>query len=234
MIHPIAPDLWQVETDLLMPGRLHMPCRMTIVRLEDSSLLLLSPVRMDDKEAAAIAAIGPVSWIVAPNRMHHLWLGETRMRFPEAKLAGPPGLADKRPDLHFDYVIQDGHGPWSPALEHVLIKGAPQVAEVVFYHRPSGTVLATDLVMNIRRARTAISPMVYRLAGTWGKLAQSRTWRLATRDRQLAAGSVERILEWQIHRVVPAHGDVVEKDAAATLAAALRWMRSPRAATGVH
>jgi hypothetical protein len=58
-----------------------------------------------------------------------------------------------------------------------------------------------------------------------GRLAQSRVWRLATKDRDRAAAAALRILRWPIRRIAFAHGAACDgPDARPLLAHALRRM----------
>jgi hypothetical protein len=198
---------------------------MTIVRLDDG-LWLHSPVRIDDAMANSITALGPVAHIVAPNLFHHLNIGPAIERFPNAKVHAPKGLRAKRPDLRIDFDLQPGSNRW-PGLEAIEIDGAPELDEFVFMHRPSATLIVTDLVFNIHDAKGLMLPLVLRMVGAWRRLAQSKIWRRYTKDRSAAAASVRTVLEHDVRRVIPAHGDVLEAtDAREQLATALTWMRA--------
>jgi hypothetical protein len=131
----------------------------------------------------------------------------------------------KRKDLAIDTVLgARARSPWGE-IEMRVVEGAPSVNEVVFFHRPSATLLVTDLVFNIVRPATWQTRMLLRLTGTCGHLAQSRAWRfLFTKDPARAAESAAAILDWPFERLAPAHGDVVTGDAHAALARALRPM----------
>ena len=61
-----------------------------------------------------------------------------------------PGVEAKRPDLEIRAVL--GESPlagWSDVLDQTLVAGFPMTNEVVFFHRPSRTLIASDLVFNI-------------------------------------------------------------------------------------
>ena len=202
-----------------------MPARMTIVRL-DEGLWLHSPLPLDESMAASITALGPVAHIVAPNCFHHLNIGPASERFPKAKVHAPHGLRAKRPDLRIDHDLQSGPNRW-PTLDAVRIAGAPELDEFVFIHHPSATLIVTDLVFNIHEAKGMMLPLVLRMVGAWKRLNQSRIWRRYTKDRAAAATSVKAVLDHELRRVIPAHGDVLEAaDARDQLATALTWMRS--------
>src|SRR5690242_12829448 len=93
-------DLWVAARPLkLIVG--DVGCRMTVIRLPSGGLLLHSPVALDPPTRQAIDALGPVRWIVGPSKVHHIFLGEYASAYPDARLVGAPGLAEKRRDLAF-------------------------------------------------------------------------------------------------------------------------------------
>jgi hypothetical protein len=80
----LAADLWTVEHDQTLPGRFHMPTRMTVVRLHDHALWLHSPIPIGDSLADELEALGEVQYLVAPNRLHHLYLPRAQARYRES------------------------------------------------------------------------------------------------------------------------------------------------------
>lgn len=225
-LRPIATDLWTLDADLRLPGGFTLPVRTTVVRLPDGGLWIHSPVRLSDADAQAIEALGPVRHLVAPSLLHHLFLGEAAARWPDATTWGAPGLARKRPDLRIDHTLTDGAPPWGDALDAVHVAGAPGIAETVFLHRPTRSLICTDLVFHVRTTASWLTPWVLRLTGTWGRLAQSRAWWFAIRDRAAAAAAADRLLAWDFDRVIMAHGEVIDTDAKTRLTRALAWMRA--------
>jgi hypothetical protein len=226
MDHPaltrVFDDVWQLEgAPLRMPGGARLPIRSTVVRLPDRSLVLYSPVKLADADAAAIDALGEVAHLVAPNRFHHLFLGAAAARWPRATVHGAPGLAAKRADLTFHRELgRDVEPAWQGALEVEAIAGVPRMSEVVIHHGPSGALICCDLVFHIGRPANFASRMAFGMMGVGGeRLAQSRVWRLLRNDRAAARRSIERVLSWPIQGVVPTHGAAyVAPDAAVVLA----------------
>jgi hypothetical protein len=205
----VAPDVWQVRAPAMkMPGGFRMPIASTLLRLPDRSLLLYSPVPLDEAARAAIAGLGEVAHIVAPSLWHHLHVEAAVEHFPRATLHGAPGLAAKRADLTFQRELPVTDPAWGDALDAVVIGGAPKLNETVLFHRPTGTLVCADLVFNIPRSTNLMSRLVFAMTGVGGgKLAQSRVWRLAVKDRAAVRSSIDRILGWNIERISPVHGD---------------------------
>lgn len=223
MLRTLDRDLWCLDADLRLQAGFHLPIRMTVVRLADGGLWLHSPVAIDDAAAAAIDALGPVGHIVAPSLMHHLFARPARERWPAAQLHAPASLAAKRAKLTIDSALAED-SRW-PEIAIVQIVGAPKIDESVFVHRPSGTLIVTDLLFNVHEVEGLLSPLILRMVGAWKRLAQSRIWRVSVEDRAAAKASIERLLALEFSRLVPAHGQVLEgADTHERVRAALHWL----------
>lgn len=211
----VGTDLWQLEGPAIrMPGGVMMPLASAVVRLADRSLLLYSPIRIDDAQAKEIEAQGEVAHIVAPNLLHHLHLEHACERWPRAILHGAPGLAAKRHDLRFDHELVSGR--LDANLDVEVIGGAPKANEVVMFHRPSGTLVCADFLFNVTRPANLRTRLVLAFMGVGGgELKQSRLWRMLAKDRAAVRASIDRVLAWPIRIVLPVHGEPVAIDAAA-------------------
>jgi hypothetical protein len=220
MLIQIAPNLWHMVRGFKAAG-MPVSSRMTVVRLKDGRLWLHSPVRPDEALADALRSLGTVAWIVAPNRMHHLFAGHIQRMFPDAALYGAPGLAAKRPDLAGLIELGDAIPPeWAADLDQVCIRGVPMVNEVAWFHRASGTLIMTDVLQCWCGDLPWPAAMYGRLTGVLGHLDVPRTVRLVTRDKALVAASARHILQWPFTRVITAHNSIVEQDAHALVARA--------------
>ncbi len=222
-LRPIADELWEATDDIRLPGGVWFPVRMTIIRSQ-GELTLWSPIAIDDALAEELAALGPVTNLVAPNCFHHLYLEDARERYPEATLLGAPGLAAKRSDIAFDgELMAETRG----GLELIATEGVPKMNEVVALHRPTGTLIVTDLVFHVLKARGLMSWFTFRVvAGTLGRCGQSRLLRWWTADREAFAASLESILARDFDRLVMAHGEVIESGGHAALSEATARARS--------
>ncbi|MGC4086368.1 MAG: hypothetical protein QM756_00445 [Polyangiaceae bacterium] len=217
--------------ELKLPGRFYFPARMTALPLGDGSLALLSPGPIDEPIAQQLAALGPVRWLIAPNLLHHLYLGAATERYPEARVLAPRALAKKRPDLRIDAALEDGlPSPLRDWLAALKFEGAPGLDEFVFHHPASRTLVVTDLVFNVREPKGFMANLVLWLVGCHGRLAQSRAVRVMVKDRAAASASAERIASLSFDTLVMAHGEIVHEEAQRVLARALGWLLPQRQA----
>lgn len=216
-------DVWVAEQPLRFGG-FEVGTRMTVIRLPGDRLFIHSPIRLDGARAE-LERIGRPRYVVAPNRLHHLFAAEYCTAYPEVELFVAPTLDKKRPDLRIAGVLGDGApSGWADQIDQAVIRGYPTLNEVVFFHRASRTLLVSDLVFNIG----ADSPLLTRF-GTWliggyGRFGPTFLERLFIRDRRAARASLERILTWDFDRVVLAHGNVLESGGAEELRRGYAWL----------
>jgi hypothetical protein len=223
---PVGPDVWQAASEIRQPGGVRMPLNMTVIRLPDG-LVLVSPVAIDAALADEIRALGEVCEIVSPSCLHHLHLGAASAQWREARVLAPPGLTRKRPDLRIDGELPaETPARWRDLVEVLVVRGAPRLGETVLFHRPSGTLICSDLVFHVTHPANARTRFVLWLGGTnGGRLAQSRAWRWFTQAGTATRDDARTILSWPIRRIALAHGDAISTpDARALLARALAPM----------
>ncbi|MFW7381266.1 MAG: DUF4336 domain-containing protein [Oligoflexus sp.] len=209
ILRELKPGVWVAEGEVRMPGAVTLPTRMTVLRLKDGNLLVHSPIKIQEDLAQAVAEKGAVRFLLAPNAFHHIFLKSWQRRFPDALTFGPQALQKKRPDLHFDrYLDLDSDNPWGEDIVMEVVGGIPKVQEVVVYHRPSQTLVLSDLVFNIRNAHGRLK-WILKIMGTYHKLSMSRLIRLLIKDDVAFSRSLSRILELPFNLVIMAHGNIL-------------------------
>ncbi|EYF03932.1 DUF4336 domain-containing protein [Chondromyces apiculatus] len=209
---PFGTGLWIIAAPLKMLG-MHLGTRMTVVRLQDGSVLLHSPIVIDDALAQEIDAIGPVRHIVAPNVFHHLYVAPAAARWPEARVYIAPGLTKKRPDLRPATLFTDSADlPFAGELEPLTIRGS-MMDETVLLHRASKTLVSVDVVENFHATDHLPTRIYLQLSGVWKKPGWGRFMRFVYRDRKAARESIDRILRWDFDRLALAHGEPIETSA---------------------
>lgn len=219
---PEPQQLLTVDFSQRLPGGMQFPARMTALVLRPGKLALISPVPIDDDLARKLAELGEVEFLIAPNLLHHLYLGDAAKRYPGARVLAPAGLRSKRPDLVIHGTLGGDTPELSPWVDVIHVQGAPSADEFVFFHRATETLVVTDLVFNIEEPRGWMANLLLLLGGCHGRLAASRAWMFMVKDRELARRSIERILALPVRTLVVAHGTVVKERARERLAAALQ------------
>jgi hypothetical protein len=211
-------DIWTATQPLRAFG-IEVGSRMTVIRLSDHSLVLISPIALDETLVDEIRSFGPVSHIVAPNLFHHLFLDVAKQYFPDARLLGVPGLPEKRPDLSFDQLL-DCSGHLENTLAYLPFRsfqawrpnGTQIYNEVIFCHYPSRSLIITDIAANLKSTAPLMTRLTAKILGSYDQLCPSRLERWGTQDKADVEASVRKILEWSFDRVIPGHGEIVESN----------------------
>ena len=223
-----GPGVWVGEGPVVPFFRFPYPTRMVVMRLADGGLFVWSPIALSAELKAAVDGLGDVRFLVSPNMLHHLFLGEWKAAYPQAELYASPGLRKKRQDLAFDADLSDAPDPaWAADIDQVMVKGSPWLTEVVFFHRASRTAIFTDLIENFapgwfkgwKGLAARLDGIVQPSPGAPRELRWSFLFR-----RAQARACMNRILAWPIEKVVMAHGDIVTADGAAFVRKAFGWL----------
>ena len=230
---PVAPDVWIVdgpEIGFRLAGlTLPFPTRATLVRLPDGGLWVHSPTEPSAALFEAVRGLGPVRFLIAPNSIHYWWIADWKAAFPQAQVFAVPGLA--RTAKRATPVDHDlGETPpsaWGGVFDQVLLQG-DVLTEADFFHRPSRTLILTDLIENFERDRVRgwFARLLMRLGGVLdpdGKAPLDMQLGLL-RQRAAVRAAARRMIDWAPERVILAHGRWYEKDAVAELRRAFRWV----------
>src|SRR5688500_17790750 len=149
-MQPIGTNIWHVPgRPLRMPGGVWMPLASTVIRLPDRSLVVYSPVEFDDDAAAALGEVGDVGHLIVPSRLHHMFAASAATRWPRAQVYAAPALRSAQ--LRVDHDLSQPVAAWQAVLDVARVGGAPRIDEHVAFHRPSGTLICSDLLFHITR-----------------------------------------------------------------------------------
>lgn len=191
--------------------------RMTVLALE-GGLLLHSPI---DLPPEALTPLGSPRWVLAPNLLHHLHVGPWAEAGLEVWTAS--GLDAKRPDLPIAGVADAANHPFGDEIALYALTSLPLTQEVVLLHRPSRTLVTTDLVFHFTASAPWSTRAVMRLLGGHPGCRTTLVERLAM-DRKAARVDIEHLLSWGFDRLVMAHGVVIETGGREALKQAFAWL----------
>ena len=211
MLREISPGrLWVAETPLRFFG-LEVGTRMSVVRLSDGGLWLHSPIELADDLRQELDRLGPVRFVVCPNRMHHQFVEPYFSAYPEARVFAAPGLPQKRPEPPFHGVLGDGPEPgWAEDLDQLLFRGERQLREVVFFDPESRSLILTDLLQSAHPESPPLTRLAHRLYRTYENPGPPLPVRLGFVNKAAARASLGRVRSWDFDRIVLAHGHLIE------------------------
>ena len=229
----VTEDVWIVDGPEIRFGmpwpKIPFPTRMTIVRLDGGDLFVHSPTPLTEELRAQIAALGSVRHIVGPNRIHYWWIPDWHRAYPDADVWLAPRIREQAGE-HIDFPgreLESREGyPWDEAFDTLPVPGS-FMTEVEFFHRPSRTLVLTDLIENFEPRKLGWPwRWLARAGGVTdpdGKMPLDMRWTFSKHKPQLKA-AVEKMIEWDPLRVILAHGRWYDRNGAAELRRAFRWV----------
>lgn len=191
-----------------MQPRYPYTIRAVVIRLDDGSLFILSPIQLNPDIRADIDALGVVRYLVSPNHLHHLYLGDWGRAYPDAKLYASPRLASKRQDLTFYKTLstETPEPDWAGQIDQCIFgSGNGWFDEIVFFHCASRTVVFTDMVMDFD---PAIFSSISRVTTRWNQMYRHtpRGAQLAhIFDRAFLRDSLKTVHDWKPEYAIVAH-----------------------------
>jgi hypothetical protein len=224
---PFGPEIWTVEGPVVSFYGFPYPTRSVVIRLAGGNLFIWSPIALTPEFRTNVEALGNPTYLISPNSIHHLFLGDWKRAYPQARLYASPNLAKKRRDLTFDAVLGDTPEPgWAAEIDQVEMAGSFFLTEIVFFHRTSHTAIFADLIENFPLGWfTGWRGWLARLDGiTEADPGAPREWRASFWNRRRARSALNRILDWRAEQAIVAHGTMVRNDATAFIQKAFRWL----------
>lgn len=220
----VSNHVWIAEQPLKVLG-MQFGARMTVLKLKSGDLVVVSPIRMSDSVMFEIDQLGPVKYVIAPCPFHHIYLKSFLQSFPKADLYGPATLVSKRADLHFQLIQNDEESyPWSAEIKHTVVRLSPTLSEVVFFHEPSQTMIATDLLFNLVGPFRGLEKLFAWVFGLDKGLTVSRISKWMLKDRPSLREAVSLFQKWQPERLIVAHGEIILKGANQSIQKAFSWL----------
>lgn len=227
----VADGVWIVDAAPIHAGGIPLPLRMTVLRLSGGELLLHSPVPYHPGLQRAVESLGRIGHLVAPSIGHWLFLKDWQAACPNAITWAVPGLEDRsqvrRSGLAIDAELSDRPPRvWANEIDQVLVAG-PVFKEICLFHRPSRTLLLTDLIINLEGDLLPVfARPLARLLGIVAPEGRAPLYlrlllRLNHRDTVRAA---QRLVAFNPERVIFAHGQWFDRDAAGELRRSLAWI----------
>jgi Domain of unknown function (DUF4336) len=217
MLKEIDKDIWVAEAPFKYFG-LSVGTRMTVIRLENRELAVISPIQVDNAISQQLDKLGTVSHIIAPNRYHYLFASDFKALYPKAIFWATSGMEAKKPELPIDRQIDSKIYDFPRDLDCVLFdgfktlgfNGIDLVNEWVFFHQKSRTLILTDIAFHFDDSFPLITQFAARVIGGYKSLSPSLLEKVATTEKAKIKLAVQKILAWDFERVIMAHGSMIE------------------------
>jgi len=202
--------------------------RMTIVRLKDGKLWIHSPGKIIEEMIDEIKSLGQVSYLVSPNKIHHLFMSDWISFFPDAISYSSPGLREKRKDISFDKNLSDEpEQEWKMEIDQVIFKGSCVMEEVVFFHKDSKVLILTDLIENFHpNYFSGYKKIIAKLTGIVSPNGKAPLdWRVSfIFGKSEAKESLAKIINWKPEKIIISHGECIYSNATEFLLKSFEWV----------
>jgi len=228
-LHQVANEIWIYDGGQVNFYGFLFPTRTTVVRLKNKDLWVHSPGKINETLRKNLFKLGTVKYLVSPNKLHHLFLSQWIEAYPEAIKYSAPGLKKKRADIEFNVELTAvSEKEWKTEIDQTIFLGSPAMAEVVFYHRLSKTLVLADLIQNFHSNTLNWWQIILaRFAGILhpdGKMPID--WRLSFwfGNKKQAIRSLKTILLWSPENIILSHGECIFGGGTGFLRTSFAWL----------
>jgi len=174
-----------------------------------------------------------VKFIVGPDQGHHLYLGEFRKAYPDAKLIAVEEAIQKHQgeDIKFDGSwgkdAPDTKYGFEDDIKWCFFPGS-MTKEVAFFHKNSKSLVEADLLFNLppREQYSKSNKLTFSLLiksfNPWSYVHKQAVWSAGS-NKEAMKRDVKTVAGWDFERIIPCHGDVIEKDGNKAWREAYKW-----------
>lgn len=215
-----------------------------------SPVALTPEVKAKVAEKAGATPSGQLKYIIAPDAEHHIFLSPWANEYTSAEVIGMQGLPERREKdeatrgLRFRHVFTPGNKrdmriseEFDAEFEYEYVH-AHQNKELVFLHKPTRTLIEADLIFNLpateqfsRTGESATSGILSRFFAAVMHTRGDMLWQRrllwygpGASDRKAFAESARKMRSWgAFDRIIPCHGDVIERGGSEILEKATAW-----------
>jgi len=218
VIREVAKDVWIFSRPFARFGLIPVGGRSTAIRLTGGGVWVLASTPLDDETKAKLDELGQVKYIVNPDIVHHLFLPEFKKAYPEAKLLGVEETLHRSVDktLKFDGVW--GKDPpdttygFEDDIQSCFFSGYKN-KDVAFFHPKTKTLVQADLLLNLpayeQYSKSKVPVFGNLKPSSW---AHQQIVGSLGMDKVAMKRDATTVANWDFERIIPCHGDVIEKN----------------------
>jgi hypothetical protein len=213
-------NLWWLQGSIKV---VPLPRCMTVVRLRNGDVLVHNAIAVDDETLEHLESLGPLRWVVAPNRYHRMDVAGFKARYPQAHVVCPRGATRwvaERTRVDMDYERADEQLRDDPTISLHHLAGVGSTEGVISVRSEAGlTLVFNDTLFNLE-AGPGLFWLIYgRLLRHAGRpqVPNAFGWVLLE-DKAVLTAHLHELAETSgLRRLIPGHGRPIDEDAKATL-----------------
>lgn len=225
-LEQLADNLWRVEGAL--PG-MSLRRTMTVVRRLDGSLLLHSPIALDETQRQRLESLGTPGVVIVPNAGHRLDAPAYKARYPHILTFCPRGGRQKVAEaVQVDGTYDDYADDGVVRFEH--LDGVAEAEGAMIVRSADGvSIVLNDVVMNMDRKKDFLGFFFTTLLGSAPGPRVSRLVRLVyVKDQPALRRHLLRLADTpSLVRLIVSHEKVASgPQAAAALREAATYLKT--------
>ncbi|TCD67124.1 hypothetical protein EIP91_000464 [Steccherinum ochraceum] len=172
--------------------------RSTAIKMKSGDVWVLASTPLNDVTKSKLAELGPVKWIIGADAVHYLYLGEFKKEYPDAKvIAVEAAKASMKDGPAFD-------GAWGADPPETKYGFESDVQHCYFSGFKNKDYSKTGSSGSIPFLSSFVNPT------SWAQ--KHLSWSLGV-DKEAMKRDVKTTMGWDFERIIPCHGDVIEKNA---------------------
>jgi hypothetical protein len=212
-VREVAPGILTIVGQIPMPLG-NFPRRMTVVAIDRNRSAIFSPMPLRENSMMAIEALGAPAYLIAPSGGHRLDLRPFHARYPKAKIVTAPRSKPRVEEAVRPAQTRAALGRHARLEPLAGCKGRELVLRI---ERDSEVTLVTnDVIGNVAHPQGLGASLMSRLLGfgPQARVTRPAKWFLIEDKAALAA----QFREWAdiegLKRLIPSHGDIVDRPSA--------------------
>ncbi|KAK7683457.1 hypothetical protein QCA50_013290 [Cerrena zonata] len=234
VIREVTKGVWTFSTPFKRSGIIPFGGRSTAVQLKEGGVWVLASTPLNDVTKSKLAELGDVRWIIGADAVHYMFLNQFKKEYPNAKVIAVADAASK--------VAEDGlkfDGAWGSDppdtkygfeddIQHCYFSGFRN-KDVAFFHPASKTLIEADLLLNLppteqysKSGTSGQIPFLGQFVSPWSGLHKRMVWYTGV-DKEAMKRDARTVAAWDFERIIPCHGDVIEKNGKKAWTSVYEW-----------
>ncbi len=213
--------------------------RTTFIKLNGGSLVIFSPMPFGNEMQGALDIITDskkeeekVKYLVAPDFEHYMGIKSWKDKFPKAQILTIKELNEKLPknsncEINHCLTPEMGNkvlkttdlskiGIEEDFINEIEIVYFPTHVnkEIVLFHKPTNTLIEADLMLNMpptSQHPDGVSFVTKHMKA--GSGVSNFLTKKVMGDKRTASDGIGSVLGWDFDRIIPCHGEVIERGA---------------------
>ncbi|ESK96306.1 hypothetical protein Moror_7092 [Moniliophthora roreri MCA 2997] len=222
VIREVVGNVWTFSRPFSRFGLFPVGGRSTAIKLSNGDLWVLASTPLDSETKDKLDQLGPVKYIIGADAVHNLYLADFKKAYPDAKLIAPKATTERVSDksLKFDGVWgsdpADTKYGFENDVKHCYFSGFRN-KDVAFFHPSTKTMIQADLLFNLppteqySKSKSSGKVPFFGNLTPYSWLHQKFAWSMGE-DKEAMKRDVKTVADWDFERLIPCHGDVIEKD----------------------